>query len=232
MPMPRIAAAGLAVLAAFATTVVTTGATAPAPKVNWNAAVTARPDGTHFVGNPNARIKLVEYVSYTCPHCAAFEKEGSGELALGLVKPGTGSIEYRPFMRNVIDVTATLLVNCGPPSKFQINHSVVLRSQDSWLKAPSPAQEARWNSGPFASRMRAIAGDLNLYGLFENRGYTRVQLDRCLANEAMAKAMAADTQASLKSPGVVGTPSFVINGQLQTVYDWASLRIILQSLTR
>lgn len=210
----------------------TLGATAPAPRLNWNAQVVARPDGTHLVGNPDAKVKLVEYVSYTCPHCAAFEKEGSGEIGLGLIKPGTGSIEYRPFLRNVIDAAAALMVNCGPAYKFQQNHAVVLRSQDKWFKAPSAEQEKRWDYGPFASRMRAIAGDLNLYALFEARGYSRVQLDRCLANEAMANAMAKDTQAAVNERGVIGTPSFVINGQLQQIYDWASLRPILMAATR
>jgi len=208
------------------------GAGKPTPKVNWNAAVVARPDGTHLVGNPAAKVKVVEYVSYTCSHCAAFEKEGSGEIAMGLVKPGSGSVEYRPFLRNVIDVAAALMVNCGSPGKFQQNHAVVLRTQDKWLKAPSPAQEQRWSYGPFANRMRAIAGDLNLYALFEARGYSRVQLDRCLANEAMGDAMARDTKAAINTIGVIGTPSFVINGELQQVYDWASLRPILMQATR
>mgnify|MGYP000231572184 CR=1 FL=1 len=63
---------------------------------NWNEKIIVTPSGSHVLGNPAADIKLSEYISYTCPHCAAFEKESSGELALGMIRGGKGSIEYRP----------------------------------------------------------------------------------------------------------------------------------------
>ena len=61
----------LAVLAIASTSL----AAAPAPKkaapraaapANWNALVARTPSGTHLLGNPNAKVRLGEYVSYTC----------------------------------------------------------------------------------------------------------------------------------------------------------------------
>jgi hypothetical protein len=49
-----------------------------------------------LLGNPrNAPVKLVEYISYTCPHCAHFEAESDAQLRIGFIATGKGSIEVR-----------------------------------------------------------------------------------------------------------------------------------------
>ena len=222
-------------LAIAAAALLSIGATKPAPpaaKANWLITVSTTPTGGHIVGNPDGGVRLVEYVSYTCSHCAEFDVEAKGELAVGLVKPGKGSIEYRPFFRNIIDVTSTLLVNCGPPTKFQGNHSVVLSAQKKWLVDPSEAQQKRWTTGDFGTRMRAIAGDMKLYPLFEARGYRRVELDRCLADKALAQQIADENKNASEVIGITGTPSFLLNGTLQHVHGWAELRPLLMAVTR
>jgi protein-disulfide isomerase len=203
------------------------------PATNWLAQVNVTPNGAHIVGNPKARVRLVEYVSYTCSHCAAFEQQASGELGLGFIRPGTGSVEYRPFMRNIVDITATLLVNCGPASRFPLNHSSVLRSQQKWMADVSETQQRRWLTiGDFPGRMRAIAGDMHLYELFAARGYSRVELDRCLADEGLAKRISEENQTASRIGAVDSTPSFLINDRQQDVHDWAGLRPLLMALTR
>ena len=47
-------------------------AAAPAPS-KWLSTVTVTDKGAHVLGNPAARNKVVEYLSYTCGHCADFE---------------------------------------------------------------------------------------------------------------------------------------------------------------
>lgn len=217
----------------LAAAALTLGAGKPAGPTNWVSKVETLPGGSHRIGNPQAKIKVVEYVSYTCSHCAAFEKEASGELALGLIRGGKGSLEYRPYLRNVIDVAATLLVGCGDASKFALNHSIVLRSQETWLANYQEAQSKRWAAIPdFAGRMRAIATDLKLYDQFEPRGYRRADLDRCLADEAQSKKFAFENQGAESIGAVNGTPSFLINDVPQDTHDWAGLRRALMPLTR
>lgn len=204
-----------------------------AAPANPAATVVALPNGAHVVGSPQAKVKLVEYVSYTCPHCAAFDREAGSELLLGFIRPGKGSIEYRPFLRNVIDVAATLMVGCGPVSKFPANHAIVLQSQAKWFAQVTEAQAKHWQAAPdFGARMRAIAGDLHLYELFENRGYSRPDLDRCLSNEALARQISMENQTASQVGGVTGTPAFLLNDRLQDTNDWAGLRPILMQATR
>ncbi|HEX2762279.1 MAG TPA: thioredoxin domain-containing protein, partial [Allosphingosinicella sp.] len=47
---------------------------------DWTRTVVATPEGGFRMGNPAARVKLVEYGSLTCGHCAAFSRAGVGTL--------------------------------------------------------------------------------------------------------------------------------------------------------
>jgi protein-disulfide isomerase len=49
---------------------------APAPN-KWLSTVTVTAKGAHVLGNPAAPKKVVEYLSYTCGHCADFEANES-----------------------------------------------------------------------------------------------------------------------------------------------------------
>jgi len=201
--------------------------TKPAPR-NWNQTITLTPQGTHLLGNPAAKVRLTQFISYTCPHCAHFEQEADAQLRLTFVASGKGAIEVRNFVRDPIDLTVALLTNCGPASKFFANHTAFLRSQDKWigpLAHPSAVQQARWTTGAFAQRTRAIARDFDFYPIMATRGYTTTEVDKCLANEPLAKRLAADTQEAASKLFVSGTPSFAIDGTvLAGTYSWAALR--------
>lgn len=201
--------------------------TSAAPARNWNATVARTPEGTHVLGNPAAEVKLTEFVSYTCNHCAEFEKQADGALRVGFVASGKGSVEVRHFVRDPVDMTVALLTNCGPPAKFFLNHTAFLRSQDAWigpLANPSPAQRARWFSGGFAQRTRAIAQDFKFYAIMRTRGYTPAEVDKCLTNEALADKLALATEEAEAKLFVSGTPSFAIDGAvLAGTHSWKSL---------
>jgi protein-disulfide isomerase len=189
---------------------------AAAPTNGWTRTVAITPLGSHLIGNPAAKVKLVEYVSYTCPHCARFQTESEGVLQLAYLPSGRIAIEVRHMLRDPIDLTVALLTNCGSKDKFVLNHSAMLRSQATWtapIAKSTPAQ-----------RQRAIAGDLKLYEAMASRGYDRTTLDRCLSDKAMAQRLVGQTKAGVDA-GVNKTPSFAINGKLLDKTDtWAELR--------
>jgi len=200
----------------------------PAPKPaagNWVATVVAT-DGGHRIGNPDAKVKLAEYISYTCPHCAAFAKEGEAPLQLAYIATGKLSLEVRHLIRDPIDLTAAMLTNCGPAAKFPQNHAAFMLGQDKWI-APlansTATQQQRWRT-PGAAGRRAIANDFGFYAIMERRGYSRTETDRCLADEAMAKSLAEKSAADWKLPGISGTPGFSINGTIMPgTHSWAAL---------
>jgi protein-disulfide isomerase len=199
---------------------------------NRTSMVTVTPQGTHLLGDPAAKVKLTEYISYTCPHCAHFHAESEATLRLTFVAPGKGSVEVFPYIRNPIDMAAALLVDCGGPAHFIRLHDTFLNTQTQWmakLAAMNDAQRARWENGPLGGRMRAIAGDLDFYRIMENNGFDRAQADHCLNDEAAMKHLAAQTAAATNA-GVEATPSFAIDGVILTgTYDWSMLAPQLQA---
>lgn len=218
------------VIAALGTVAVAAGA---ATGPNWNTYVVETEGGGHRLGNPAAKVPVIEFVSYTCSHCANFEKQSDGPMRLAYVGPGKASFEVRHFIRNPVDLAAALLTECGPKEKFFANHAAILRSQDQWLKRISTttaATQNRWRTGSVPQRMRAVAGDAGFYEIMARRGYDRVAANRCLADEAVAKRIAAQSKADAETFGVTGTPSFAIDGKLlDDVHTWEALQQAITS---
>ncbi|WP_298283834.1 thioredoxin domain-containing protein [Novosphingobium sp.] len=223
----------LAIAAAFTLT----GATKPAAtKAGAPVIGTVTPEGHHLLGSPKAPLRLVQFVSYTCPHCAQFEVESETQLKLGLVTTNKGAVEVRNFVRDPIDVTVALITNCVPANRFFQLHTAFMRAQPQWigpLATSTPAQRQRWTTGPFASRTRAIASDFRFYQFMATRGMDRPALDRCLANEALATKLAQQTNDAVEKLGVTGTPSFMIDGiVLAGTHNWEALRPQLMARTK
>jgi protein-disulfide isomerase len=223
MRLTRLAALALAALLSL-------GAGKPVPR-NWNTAVQVTPGGSHVLGDP-AALRLTEFISYTCPHCARFDREANDPLRLYFVMPGKLSVEVRHLVRDPIDLTAAMLTNCGAPAKFFGNHTAFLRGQERWIAAAGRANEAqqvRWTSGDMAARRRAIANDFGFYQIMIGRGYDRPSIDRCLADNAMAQRLARQTSEAA-TLGVNGTPSFLLGGELLAgTHDWQTLQVQLKA---
>ena len=183
--------------------------------------------GAHTVGNPDAEFTLTEYVSYTCPHCAHFVHDGDAALKLAYIPSGKVRVEYQAFLRNPVDVAASLLARCGDPARFLNNHDLLMRRQPEWLAKAQKASEGqtqRWSTGPIPDRMRAIASDLDFYELMATNGYERPEVDRCLADEAAIQVLIAQTHAAVED-GVQGTPSFALNGDLlENAHSWEAIQ--------
>ncbi len=219
-------------LAAFAAGILLSVGSAGAAPSNWNTTVRVTPSGSHVLGNPAAMIKLTEYISYTCSHCADFDRAANDPLRLYFVMPGKVSVEVRHLVRDPIDLTVAMLTNCGAPGKFHGNHTAFLRSQSRWIaiaSAASSAQQARWTNGDPSARRRAIASDFGFYAILQGRGYDRPAADRCLADNAMAQRLAQQTAEAARL-GINGTPAFLLNGEvLAGTHDWETLQTQLKA---
>lgn len=205
---------------------ITAGVLAVAAGGNWTTTVTET-DGGHLIGNPEAKDKLIEFVSYTCSHCANFARGGDNALNLAYIGSGKMQVEVRHIVRDPVDLVAAMLTHCGEPSKFRMNHSAFMLSQDTWLPIAAkatPAQQALWSGPNKAAGRRALASSLGFYKIMERRGYRRPDVDRCLADNAKAADLAYNTRKDATNYGIQGTPSFVLNGELlQDVHNWPTL---------
>lgn len=201
----------------------------------WTEKVSQSDVGGHVLGNTAAPQKIVEYMSYTCPHCAAFEQDSNPRLASGFIANGQTSLEVRNFIRDPVDLTVALLARCGEPRSFFRRHKGLLASQKTWLgKAGSMGRDgqAAWYQGDTNTRLQRIASDLGLYDELRRHAplATDGQIDACLANKAEQTKVLAMTRFATDTVKVTGTPSFTLGGKLlPNVYDWKSLEPLLAS---
>ena len=91
---------------------------APPKGGDWSMVVNPTPAGGFMMGNPNAKIKLVEFGSMTCPHCAEFDEIGVPALVDKYVKSGQVSWEFRNYVRDPFDLTASLIARCNGAKSF------------------------------------------------------------------------------------------------------------------
>ena len=198
-------------------------------RASWHAEV-ERTERGFRVGNPQAEASLIEFMSYTCGHCATFAREGEGALDLTVLAPGHMNLEIRPVIRNAIDLTVSLLVQCGETKDFKNRHRMFLARQASWLgkarQAPQ-SQMASWARGDRAARA-SMAAALDLDDMLANSGMSRVDINACIADDEAALALIRNGAADREDFSITGTPSFALDGELLTdVHEWSTLSPVL-----
>lgn len=219
-------------LALVAPAVNAQNAASPAP---WADKISQSQVGGHVRGNGAAPQKIVEYMSYTCPHCAAFEQESSPALEQRFIANGQTSLEVRNFIRDPVDFTVALLARCGEPRSFFRRHKGLLASQKTWLgKAGSLGRDGQavWYQGDINTRLKRIASDLGLYDELRRHAplASDTQINICLTSKVEQNKVLAMTKFATDSVKITGTPSFTLNGKLLgDVYDWKSLEPLLNS---
>ena len=199
-------------------------AAAPA---DWTKHVTATPAGAYVMGNPNAKAKLIEYISYTCNHCAHFTGEAAKPLKAGYVAEGTTSVEFRHAVRDRLDFTAALLARCGGGKSFFRNSEAILAAQPKWMEAGikfEAEQGGKLGDGTVTGGVKALAKGSGLAALMQGLGYTPAQLDACLADTQQQKLVAGMTSQAWNVDQIRGTPSFAINGRrVEVPPTWTAL---------
>jgi protein-disulfide isomerase len=198
---------------------------------DWTAKVALSPIGAHVMGNPAAPTKVVEYVSYTCSHCAHFVAEGTQPLKTGWVKGGKVSVEVRNAVRDRYDMTAALLARCGGPARFFGNHEALFANQDAWMTQLQTYDAAHRQPVPGqtpVAMFQDIAANTGLIALMTKRGYTAKQLSACLADKAALAKVTAMTDDAWNKVKISGTPGFTLNGSLlANISSWEGLRAAL-----
>lgn len=203
------------------------GAAVPPPAgKDWTQVVSATPEGGFVMGNPNAKVKLVEYLSLTCPHCKEFEEKGFPKLRDEYVKKGTVSIEARNYVRDFVDMTATLVSRCGGPDPyFPMTEQVFAQQTQIFdkLQAISPAEQQRLQGLSPSDQFKAVASLIGIDQFAKQRGITQAKLDACLSDKAAVDKLV-DMQQKANTMQIPGTPTFFLNGEmLQNVGTWEQL---------
>jgi protein-disulfide isomerase len=201
---------------------------APPKGGNWTMVVNATPAGGFMMGNPNAKVKLVEYGSLTCPHCKAFDDEGVPTLIGKYVKSGQVSWEFRNYVRDPFDLTASLIARCNGAKSFFPLMRALYDNQMGWvgkIQATPQAQLESLQNLPPTKEFVQAAKFAGLQDFAAARGVPVAKSNQCLGNESSINQLVQMTSdATNQFPNFPGTPTFVINGKMvENTATWALL---------
>jgi Thioredoxin len=206
----------------------------PAPRLSAKVAET--PIGAYVVGNPDAKLRLVQYFSYTCGACGAFAGAADVPLKTGYIDRGLVAFEYRNLIRDPLDMTAAMLARAGGAAAFPGHYRAIMAAQSGWLaratNAPKAVQ-AKWYEGSIAERAARMARDSGLEALMRARGVTPAQMTAAFGSEVSQAALTAMTNLAHNADRVDSTPSFLINGRLlDHVHNWPGVKSRLDQALR
>ncbi|MDC0737904.1 DsbA family protein [Cognatishimia sp. SS12] len=163
-----------------------------------------------FLGDENAPITMIEYASYTCPHCANFHQTVYPQLKADYIDTGKVKFVYREVYFDRYGLWASLIARCGGQERFFGISDLLYKSQSDWARAGDPVA--------IADAIRKVG---RLAGLGEE------QLQSCIQDEEHAKELVAWYQNNAAADDITGTPSFVINGTKYSNMPYADMKEIL-----
>jgi protein-disulfide isomerase len=148
------------------------------------------------LGNPDAKVTVVEYASASCPHCARFALEVFPAFKAKYVDTGQVRYTLKEYITEpqVLAAGGFLLARCAGKDRYFPVLDAVFRAQNQMVE-----------TGDYKTSLAAIAKDPG--------GLTDAQFEACMRDTAAAKALAARVDRHVKMDRVQATPTFVINGQ-------------------
>lgn len=199
-----------------------------AAPVDWSKHVTTTPTGSYVLGNPAAKVRLVEYLSYTCPHCAHFAKDSSVPLRRDYIRSGKVSVELRNAVRDALDLTAATLVHCGATSSFFQRHEAVFANQDAMFAKIEAWQAANPRPTDLDAAVKGFAGGSGLTDLMVRQGIPLARQNQCLADPKLRAMLLAQTKEAFETRKISGTPTFLLGNQTLGG-DWNTINAYLRA---
>jgi protein-disulfide isomerase len=148
------------------------------------------------LGNPRAKVTVVEYASASCPHCARWDMEVFPAFKAKYVDSGKVRYTLKEYLTDPEALAAAgfLLARCAGKDRYFPVLDAVFKGQDQMVQ-----------SGDVRGVLARIAKDPG--------GMTEAQLDACMRDTAAEKALAARVDRHLHVDKVTSTPTFIINGR-------------------
>lgn len=149
--------------------------------------------GDMNLGDPRARVRVVEYLSLTCSHCANFHTEIFPAFRARYIDTGRVYYTARELVTAPAQVAAAgfMMARCHGGARYFPILDQVFRSQ------------SRWEGG----QIKAIFLDIA-----KANGLTEAQFEACLVDEKALSALEARIDYATGTDRVTSTPTFFVNG--------------------
>jgi protein-disulfide isomerase len=164
------------------------------------------------LGAADAPVKLTEYASFTCPHCATFHKDIFGKLKADYIDTGKVLFEYREVYFDRYGLWAAMMARCGGEMRYFGITDILFDTQQEWAASEDPTVVVE-----------------NLKKIGRTAGMDNAALDICMKDPAMAEALVAHFETNFKADGIEGTPSILINGVKHPNMAYDELKAVLDA---
>jgi protein-disulfide isomerase len=151
-------------------------------------------DDAMSLGNANAKVQMDEYASSTCTHCGRFNNDVFPVFKAKYIDTGKVHYTFHEFLTPPEAVAAAgfLTARCAGKDKYFSVVDALFRSQEEMFR-----------TGDARGTLLKVA---------QSAGMTEDQFNKCVADEAANKALAARVDKAIKL-GVNSTPTFFFNGK-------------------
>lgn len=145
------------------------------------------------LGDPQAKVTIVEYSSLTCPHCAEFHQNVLPQIKAEYIDTGMVRWVFRDFPLDGRAMGAAMIARCVPAERYFGFIDMLFRDQQAWARSTDPLTDLK---------VRA-----------QLAGLAPADVDACLADKVLLQGIQTRAQEAQKQDGIDGTPSFRMNGQ-------------------
>ena len=164
-------------------------------------------------GNSDAKVTIVEYASFTCPHCATFHKEIFPQLRKQYIDTGKVKFIYREVYFDAPGLWGGLLARCMGPEKYFGIVDLLYKKQ------------SKWASG---STEKEILNEL--FSIGRQVGMEDEQINKCMQNKEKSLKMIDAYLENSKIDKITSTPSLVINGKLLKPNNFGDLAVEIDKI--
>jgi protein-disulfide isomerase len=200
--------------ALFPAMAIAIGLTLPAMGQEATTDAAATPTPTYMaIGPADAKVTIIEYASFTCPHCADFHASVFKALKTDYIDTGKIRFEFREVYFDRYGLWAAMTARCGGELRFFGITDILYTTQQEWAGTDDATTVVE-----------------NLKRIGRTVGMDDAALDTCLNDAGMAEALVAQYQTNATADGVEGTPTLFINGEKHSNMSYADLKAIIDPL--
>ncbi|HET7083291.1 MAG TPA: thioredoxin domain-containing protein [Rhizomicrobium sp.] len=155
------------------------------------------------LGNPKAKVVLIEYAAPSCPICAMFNAQNFPLLKTQYIDTGKIFYVFRMFPLRADDGYAEKIARCLPEDKYFSFIDLLFKNQSKWDVEYS-------QENPALASPQGVHDGLVLLGRIA--GMSREQVDQCMEDKTQdARINKVATEAESRY-SITGTPTFILNG--------------------
>ena len=148
------------------------------------------------LGTPDAPIKMIEFASLTCGHCARFHNEVMPTIKEKYINNGKIFFTYKDFPLDKFALKASIISRCSGNRNYFSFLDVFYKKQSSWTRSQDPFK--------------------SLLKIAKIGGLKDEEIKVCVGNKSIEDGLLKDRLQSSKKYDITATPTIYLNGKKYT----------------